>query len=883
MSSTNLYLNLIDLDYYMTNNNQKINIRFFTKDINNQSIILVINDYFPYFYVGFSNEIEDIIRKNCDLKNWLISKEILEKKLYFGGKKVKVIKLIGKIPFLVPKLAKIILKNSLKVYEADIPFVKRFVIDRNIYSLHPIRITLKNEQLIELKNNKILTLSYNDLKSVNSDSLENKFHLTYFAFDIEVAAEEESVQQLFEKSEKRIIAISVCYGNYVTDHKTEAEILQNESDLGEKRLISWFLEKISSINPDVIITFNGDLFDFPYIIKRMDHLNIATHLFGVTKNPQDNIYYQQGTKSFRIKGRISVDLFYKTWGLHPTSGKKTLKNIAEMKLGLSKEERPENFYKIWHEGVIEGISVSYNLLFKYSKRDAELTFLLFEPLEQLAQVDAVKLVGMPSADGIATTARNIGEFELFRVCYKKNILIPMLPTSDEVKAREQAKRISPHRGGLVLEPPGSFFSSVGIFDFRSMYPSIISAFNIGGESYHPPKNNPDLPVEKHFLSTPRTSLAEMMSNILSERVKYKLAYQKAKKEGNLSLSDIDVLKRRSTSFKLVMNSTFGSHNYPRGRFFSKNVSDSITEIGRSYIRWLEDEVKIYNSNYEVIYGDTDSAFVWFKNNSIQEITKGYELNDEKNKEIAFFKVNNLVNYLNSKLKKPMELEVEDIAYRMAFKTGRRKAYSYANMSGELFIKGFEAVRADWSILAREVQTKVLHTLLTIPKGGEDEAKKVLMNYVKKLHSLSHFELIKEVVIYSPIKRPPSKYRTAIPVVGAFLHFCKQNKFDPEKNWKEYDKFPWVIIPGKGNLSNRARHPKFVSQIDRIHYTDEIVRAAERFGVNLSFRRTNKSTLLKYIDQVTQEDLKNVNSSKLLFSKPSKKENNWIKKFIHEKN
>ncbi|MHA2103442.1 MAG: DNA polymerase domain-containing protein, partial [Candidatus Hodarchaeales archaeon] len=597
---------------------------------------------------------------------------------------------------------------------------------------------------------------------------------------------------------------------------------------------------------------------------------------------RDSIFYQKGIKSFRIKGRVSVDLFYKTWGIHPTSGKKTLNNIAEMKLGISKEERPENFFKIWQDAIINKNSKSYDKLFSYSKRDAELTYLLFEPLGQLAQVDAAKFVGMPFSDGIATTARNIGEFELFRICYKENVLIPMLPTSNEIKMREESKRKDPHKGGLVLEPQGDFYESVGIFDFRSMYPSIISVFNIGGESHSPTKAGDSLSVEEHFKNSPRSSLAEMMSNVLKERVKYKIAYQNAKKNEISNSSEIESLKRRSLSLKLVLNSTFGSSNYPRGRFFSKEISDSITEIGRKTIRWLQETVKEFNSDYEVIYGDTDSVFVWFKNDSIPEIKIGYESNSAEVKSIANKKVKEFVDFLNSKLKKPLELELEQIVYRMAFKKGRRKAYSFANIDGNLTIKGFEAVRGDWSILAREVQTKLLHTLLTKIKGGEREAKKVLLDYVNKLKNLPQEELINQVVIYSPIKRPPSKYKNPIPVVGAFLHYCNEKGLNAEIEWKEFDKIPWVITPGKGNLNTRARHPDYASKIDRFHYIDEIVRAAERFGVNLSLSRISNSRvpLHKYLDRVTQADLKKAESRKIsLKSQASKKEKSILTKFL----
>ncbi|MFW9930622.1 MAG: DNA polymerase domain-containing protein [Candidatus Thorarchaeota archaeon] len=642
---------------------------------------------------------------------------------------------------------------------------------------------------------------------------------------------------------------------------------------------------MSLFNPDFIITYNGDLFDLPYIEGRINKYGISSNLFSITKTNLDKLYYQKSIKSFRMKGRISVDLFYKTWGIHPTSGKKTLGDIAELKLGISKEIRPENFYKIWKEAILDRDIVSRKNLTDYSRRDSELTLLLFKALGMLESLDAIRLVGFPTADGIVTTARNIGEFELFRICKKNNVIIPMVPNKTEIRINEDKKKGDPHRGGLVLEPKGSFYQDVAILDFRSMYPSIIAAYNIGGESYtNSPINNSNSP-EKLFSPNPRTSLAEMMDKILEERIKYKKLYQNARNKPDYKPEQLESLERRSTSLKLVLNSTFGSHNYPRGRFFSSKIANAISAIGRLYINWLQLEVNKYNPKFEVIYGDTDSAFIWFKDNSMPEISLSYEKGDNLLKEKAIVKLKAIINHLNSLLKPPMELELQDIAYRIAYKPGRRKAYAYMSaLDNQLIIRGFEAVRGDWSTFAREVQTKVLYTLLSIPKGGERKASDVLLSYIRKLEKLPYEELIDQVVIYSPIKRPPKKYKSKPPVIGAFIHYCSKNNLDPETSWKEFDKFPWVIVPGKNILVKRAYHPKYVNKIDRLHYIHEIIRAAERFGISIKYKtlKINQTSLNKFIKEIASDKINNgfKKNNKRRFK--SQMRTSWINKYLEKK-
>jgi hypothetical protein len=52
---------------------------------------------------------------------------------------------------------------------------------------------------------------------------------------------------------------------------------------------------------------------------------------------------------------------------------------------------------------------------------------------------------------------------------------------------------------------------------------------------------------------------------------------------------------------------------------------------------------------------------------------------------------------------------------------------------------------------------------------------------------------------------------------------------------DYDKFPWVIIAGKGSVYDRARHPKYVDDIDREHYVTEMLRCCEDLGVKVTLK------------------------------------------------
>ena len=771
--------------------------------------------------------------------------------MYFGGNTINLLQLVGVNPAKVPKIIENI-SVGLVCYEYDIPFVKRFLIDTGLRSLQIIRVKIPKESSVS---SGPLEVSYKDVSPAPIDVERFPYKCCYMAFDIEVAAENESVHQLLIAGSKRIIAISVCWGTYNESFHSDVNILTNYSDDAETSLLFWFINKIRDLSPDVIITYNGDVFDFPYLVKRMTELKNGLHLFSSTKNKRDIIKYQKSISSIRIKGRIVVDLFYKTFGLHPTSGKKGLDDIAQMVLGANKEPKPENFFLTWQYAVTNPAGNTMRTFSSYSLRDAELTYKLFFALGVQESLEAVSLVGMPPAEGIVTTARNIGEFEVFRMCYIHEILIPSLPSKEQIKKNEKSKEADPHKGGLVLEPKEAFYRDVLITDFRSMYPSLMVAYNIGGESFRP---TPEKKPEEQFIKEPQSVLAEMQKNILEKRIVLKNLYKKAKNDPTTPPSELETLKHKQSSLKLILNSVYGSHNYPRGRFFSGALANNITLIGRNYLLWLTQQVTQYDSNYEMIYGDTDSSFIWFKNSVVPSIAKAYEATDTIEREIylkeAFETTENIVKYLNSLLPPPMELEVEDIAYKMAFKPGRRKSYSYVSaVTKTLYIKGFEAVRSDWSNFAKETQKAVLLALLTTSNENKETAKNILSKYIREIWTVSEKTLIEKLQIYTPLRKAPSKYKSKPPVIGAFLHYCTINGLDAEKEWREFDKFPWVVIKGKGPLVHRSRHPMYAKYIDRAHYVDQILSAAERFGINLTKKEKeklqNQSVLDKYFSYV----------------------------------
>src|SRR6202040_2045134 len=149
------------------------------------------------------------------------------------------------------------------------------------------------------------------------------------------------------------------------------------------------------------------------------------------------------------------------------------------------------------------------------------------------------------------------------------------------------------QGGHVLEPVTGLHRNVWVFDFKSLYPSIIRTFNIDPLSYveHPA---PDADLIRTaggaFARTPAI-LPRMLDELFPRR-------EAAKKAGD---------EVASNAIKILMNSFYGVLGTPACRFYNPALANSITGTGRAMLLWSKRWFEA--AGFDVLYGDTDSLFV----------------------------------------------------------------------------------------------------------------------------------------------------------------------------------------------------------------------------------------------------------------------------------
>ena len=811
-----------------------------------QRIYIFITSFNPYLYISKYNtnneSVLEIIKQDDTIASWadfsLISEE--SKHDYFRFREQIVYKLIGNQPFKVPEIKELVAKQHIDCFEYDIPFIHRYLIDSGLFCgcvyavpFHKQENSQSNTNIIEIDS------TTSQLKSSMVPTQETPFLIA--AIDIETGNDESiSFQELESKKEFKIIAISVCHGYYTESTNLQFQVTSFilSKDQDEKKLLTDFLSFIRSLDPDCIITFNGDNFDLPYIEYRLKLYDLEFNIgYANQKLQQSKI-----DGKYRLSGKAVVDLYPKTWYIHTKTGKKRLIDIAEYFFATEEEkilklDIPELPGSLFNKGNIF-------LLQQYVEQDVKITFELFHKL-LAGEMALVKINGAPYSDVLLQTQRVNGEFLLMRILYENNIIIPPKPKRRDIQAHKQKRKEHPHSGGQVITPKVSTAENVIIADFVSMYPTLMSSENIGSETFL---------SDSQFSSEPRSTLALLQERVISKRLKVK---KQLKDASYSSENEKYSLQNQQKALKSVANSMYGATLYVSGRFFDIEVCNSITSMARSLMNNIfglaQNFGKENGMDIEVIYSDTDSVFIRIQSNNL--------MFDTDNKRLEWLKhyQEMLLNHINANVPKGMDLVLEDIAKRILFqkmaeKEGelRKKAYAYYSLlSKKLSIKGFEAIRSDLSFITKKTQEKLFYILLN-ENNPEQKAIAYLRKTVKYIQSEKNEDLLLEKVLFSGIiRRSPSNYKSITPAIGAFLDYCKFYNFDPESYYTEFSRFPYAITVGKKNdpLFKRAKHPNIIKKdkklkIDRHFYIQEIVRIAERF--ELKNPENKQSSLFDFI-------------------------------------
>jgi len=719
---------------------------------------ICVSDHFrPYFWV-----LGDLNLIKPELDETVIETKI-EKKEYIG-EEVEAIKIVTTLPRNIPVLKDKLKEVAVAVLEADILFVRRYLIDKEIVLGQEYEI--QGEEMPIRKG--VRTYEIQAIKGTEK-SYENEKVL---AFDIETHPEKN------EEFEGPILMISfygenfkkvITWKHFRTTEKY-IEFVNSEADL-----IQRFKEVVEELNPDVLAGYFSDGFDLPYIASRAKKYKIKLEI-GLDHS---EIRLGKGAnKSSRITGITHVDVY------------KFIRNITQLDVDdfrldtvanalLGENKKQVDFTKLVEHW--ENSSKDLEEFCKYNLHDAKLTYELCKRLlPQL--VELVKIVGLPMEDVNRLSVSQLVEWFLIRNAHKFNQLAPNKPSHDEISKR-MSKR---YKGAFVYEPKPGLYKNIMLFDFRSLYPTIIASHNIdpgvmnckccAGTAQKVPLENEDIwfcEKEKGFLSS-------VIGDLIERRIRIKEIMKKQKNP---------FLDARQDSLKLLANSFYGYLGFYAARWYSFDAARSVTAYGRYYVKKVIGSAE--KQGFKAIYSDTDSIFLTFEDKTKQEAMK-------------------FMDKINKELPGIMELEFEGIYPSGIFVSvkgaeyGAKKKYALISEKDELIIKGFETVRRNWSPIAKEVQKKVLSIILK-----ESDAEKAF-NYVKKIADKIRKKQIeiKKFTIKTQITKPIEEYGAIAPHVAVAKKLIEKGIEIVPGQMIEY-----VITKGKGRIGDRAKLTNEVTKDD----------------------------------------------------------------------
>lgn len=446
------------------------------------------------------------------------------------------------------------------------------------------------------------------------------------ALDIEVDSEEGRMPTAREH-DRVITAVGISGSDglkkvYVLKRGSDPQIDSLDQSIELCETEKEMLLKVFQIiqNYPIILTYNGDDFDLPYLYARsqdprIDPINatpIEKELVPIVIKRESFIKRGMQADPVTLQTGIHVDLF-RTFQNRSVQNYAFSHKYSEYTLSAISEALLEDT-KIEFEGSIGDLSIQK--LAEYCLKDADLTYrlssfndnLLMKLIVIIARISRMSIEDI-TRFGVNQWIRSMMFFEH----RQQNIIIPrrdelLQKGSSSTTAIIKEKK---YRGGLVVEPELGIHFNVVVVDFASLYPSIIKVHNLSYETVNCPhdecKKNPRNHIEgtTHWICRKKRGMTSILIGTLRDlRVNY---YKHLSKDKTLSNEDRQLYSVISQAIKVILNATYGVMGAEIFPLYCLPVAEATAAIGRSTT--TKTIRKCNEDNVKVIYGDTDSLFL----------------------------------------------------------------------------------------------------------------------------------------------------------------------------------------------------------------------------------------------------------------------------------
>jgi DNA polymerase elongation subunit (family B) len=568
--------------------------------------------------------------------------------------------------------------------------------------------------------------------------------------------------------------------------------------------INWWM--IEENTPEVITGWNSELYDIPYLVRRIDRIlgeklmkrmspwglvtenetfisgrkHISYDVGGVTQLDYLNLY-----KKFTYKAQESYRLDY----------------IADVELGQKKLDHSEfdtfkDFYTNGWQKFVE-----YNII------DVELVDRLEDKMKLIELAITMAYDAKTNYADVFFQVR-MWDSIIFNYLKNKNIVIPPIERSD---------KDSKYAGAYVKEPIPGKYDWVVSFDLNSLYPHLIMQYNISPETLLD-ERHPSVTVDKilnqevtfelykdnaicangaMYRKDVKGFLPELMDKIYKDRTIYKKKMIAAKQEYEKAPTkelekEIARCNNIQMARKIQLNSAYGAIGNQYFRYYKLANAEAITLSGQVSIRWIEDKMNSYLNTLlktedvdYVIASDTDSIYLnlgplvnkFFSSKSGDKaaiISILDKICQEKLEPFIESSYKELANYVSAYEQK-MSMKRENIADRGIWTAKKRYILNVWDSEGvryaepKLKIMGIEAIKSSTPSPCRKMIKDALKLMMT---GTEDDVINFIEFCRSKFKKLSPEEIsfprsVSDVVKYKSSSSIYTK-STPIHVRGALL-------------------------------------------------------------------------------------------------------------------
>ncbi|MFT5676595.1 MAG: DNA polymerase-2, partial [Paraglaciecola sp.] len=365
----------------------------------------------------------------------------------------------------------------------------------------------------------------------------------------------------------------------------------------EKSLLEELVKQVEHIDPDVFVGWNVVNFDFRLLIKRAAVHRVKLSLGRGNaaigwRDARNEV--NQGFVS--MPGRIVIDGIdaLKTATYHFDSF--SLEFVSQQLLGKGKktENVDDRLGEIVHDFIHNKVKLA-----EYNLQDCELVLDIFAHTKVL---DFLILRSQLTGLELDRAGGSVAAFI--------NLYLPKLHRAGYVSPNRPVDGGLASPGGYVMNSKPGLYEHVLVFDFKSLYPSIIRTFKIDPLGLVEGLKEPETAIQGYrgaLFSRDKHFLPDIITSLWQQR-------DEAKKNHDAT---------RSQAIKILMNSFYGVLGAGGCPFYDTRLASSITmrghDIMQTTAKWVAE------AGYEVIYGDTDSTFVWldgeFSNEQVRQIGK----------------------------------------------------------------------------------------------------------------------------------------------------------------------------------------------------------------------------------------------------------------------